>query len=229
MIFYIILLILFTVIFVISIGTFIAGLIKKKNVLLIIGAVLFVGSIVGGAISGMAYSKEVLNYVKSTEFQKDVNKGSEIVGQTIGSVSSGISKGITSTIDDEAIHELARRSAAILGKSIKTVASGFDSTIGAKNIYVDQSLSDAGFELGRASEKINANTGELKIFITYKKDFKGTLLMTNYDQTGKKIDIAKKEVDVKAGVEKVEVFSFLHSDFGLTTYYILSNSALAAE
>jgi hypothetical protein len=64
----------------------------------------------------------------------------------------------------------------------------------------------------------------LEIFIDYKKDFKGKLKLTSYDQTGKKMDVAEKEINAKAGQEQVEVFSFSHSDLGLTTYYIISKA-----
>ena len=146
------------------------------------------------------------------------------MGQTVGSVSSGLSKGLSTTLDDEAISNLAKKSATILGKSIKTIASSLDTTIGNKNIFIDQNLADADFELGRADEQYNSKTNDLGIFIEYKKDFKGKLKLTNYDQTGKKIDIAEKEINAKAGQEKVEVFSFSHSELGLTTYYIISKA-----
>lgn len=104
------------------------------------------------------------------------------------------------------------------------MASSLDTTIGNKNIFIDQNLVDAGFELGRAEEQYNSKTNDLGIFIDFKKDFKGKLKLTNYDQTGKRIDVAEKEIDVKAGQEKVEVFSFSHSGLGLTTYYIISKA-----
>lgn len=212
----------FGLVILISIGILIFGLIKKRKIILISGAILFAIGVIGCVYSGLTYSKKVYGYVKSEKFQKDVKKSSELVGQTVGSVSSGLSRGLSTTLDDEAISNLAKKSATILGKSIKTLASSFDTTIGNKNIFIDQNLADAGFELGRADEKYNSKTNDLGIFIEYNKDFKGKLKLTNYDQTGKKIDLAEKEIDVKAGQERVEEFSFLHSDLGLTTYYIIS-------
>lgn len=191
---------------------------------LIAAAILFVVGVIGCVFSAINYSKKVYNYVKSDKFQDDARKGSELAGKTVGSVSSGLSKGLSTTLDDDAISNLAKKSATILGKSIKTMASAFDTTIGNKNIFIDQNLADAGFELGRADEQYNSKSNDLGIFIDYKKGFKGKLKLTNYDQTGKKIDVAEKEIDVKAGQEKVEVFSFLHSDLGLTTYYIISKA-----
>src|SRR6185312_2359373 len=211
MILYILLIVAFGLIILVSIGTLIFGLIKKRKIILITAAILFVVGVIGCVFSGLTYSKKVYDYVKSKEFQDDAKKGSEIVGQTVGSVSSGLSKGLSTTLDDEAISNLAKKSATILGKSIKTMASSLDSTIGNKNIFIDQNLADAGFELGRADEQYNSKTNDLGIFIDYKKDFKGKLKLTNYDQTGKKIEVAEKEINAKAGQERVVVFSFSHS------------------
>jgi len=222
MILYILLIVAFGLVILISIGTFIFGLIKKRKNILITAAILFVVGVIGCVFSGLIYSKKVYDYVKSKEFQDDAKKGSEIVGQTVGSVSSGLSKGLSTTLDDEAISNLAKKSATILGKSIKTMTSSLDSTIGNKNIFIDQNLADAGFELGRADEQYKSKTNDLGIFINYKKDFKGKLKLINFDQTGKKIDVAEKEINAKAGQEQVEVFSFSHSDLGVTTYYIIS-------
>lgn len=224
MILYLLLIIVSGLVVLISIGTLIVGFIKKRRGILVTAVMLFIVGVVGCTFSGLVYSKKAYDYVKSGEFQQDTKKGAEIVGQTVGSVSSGLSKGLSTTLDDEAINNLARKSATILGKSIKTMASSLDTTIGNKNIFIDRNLADAGFEFGRADEKYNSKANELKIFIDYKKDFKGKLKLTNYDQTGRKIDIAEKEIDAKAGQENVEVFSFPHSDLGLTTYYILSKA-----
>lgn len=222
MISYLLLIIAFGLVVLVSIGTLIFGLIKKRKTILITAAILFVVGTIGCIYSGLTYSKRLYHYVTSNEFQEDAKKGSEIVGKTVGSVTSGLSQGLSTTLDDEAISNLAKKSATILGKSIKAMASSLDSTIGNKNIFIDQNLADAGFEFGRADEQYKSKTNDLGIFITFKKDFKGNLKLTNYDQTGKKIDVAEKEINAKAGQEEVEVFSFPHSDLGLTTYYIIS-------
>jgi hypothetical protein len=224
MVLYLLLIIVFGLVILISVGALIFGLIKKRKNALISAAILLVIGVIGCVFSGLTYSKKVYDYVKSKEFQEDAKKSSELVGQTVGSVSSGLSKGLSTTLDDEAISNLAKKSATILGKSIKTMASSLDTTIGNKNIFIDKNLADAGFELGRADEQYNSQTSDLGIFIDYKKDFKGKLKLTNYDQTGKKIDVAEKEIDARVGQEKVEVFSFSHSDLGLTTYYIISKT-----
>lgn len=215
---------IFGLLVLVSIGTLIFGVIKKRKSILITAIVLFGVGVIGGITSGLMYSKQVYRYVKSREFQDDTKRGSELLGQAVGSVSSGLSRGLSEALDDKAISELAKKSATILGTSIKTIASGFDSTIGSKNIFIDKNLADAGFELGRAYEQYDSVTNNLGIFIEYKKDFKGNLKLTNYDQAGKKIDISQKAIDVKAGEENVEVFKFSHSDLGLTTYYIISKA-----
>jgi ABC-type transport system involved in multi-copper enzyme maturation permease subunit len=221
---YLILIVIFGLLVLVSIGTLIFGVIKKQKSISIIAIILFGVGVIGCVTSGLMYSKQVYRYVKSKEFQDDTKKGSELVGQTVGSISSGLSSGLSVSLDDKAISDLAKKSATILGTSIKTIASGFDSTIGSKNIFIDKNLADAGFELGRAYEQYDSVTNNLGIFIEYKKDFKGILKLTNYDQAGTKIDISQKEIDVKAGEENVEVFKFSHSDLGLTTYYIISKA-----
>jgi len=224
MLLYLLLIIIFGLIILTAIGTLIFGLIKKRKNALITAAILFAIGTIGCVFSAWTYTKKVVAYVKSKEFQDDTKKGSALVGQTMGSVSSGVSQGLTATLDDKAITNLAKKSATILGTSIKTMASGLDSTLGNKNIFVDSSLENSGLGLGRADEKYNSKTNDLAIFIDYNKDFKGKLSVTNYDQTGKKIDVAEKQINSRAGQGKVEVFSFLHSGLGLTTYYIISKA-----
>ncbi len=222
MLLYLLLIIIFGAVVLSSAATLIFGLIKRRKSLLRTAVILFVIGTIGCAFSALTYTKKVFSYVKSKEFQEDTKKGSALVGQTIGSASSGVSDGLATTLDDESITKLAKKSATVVGKSIKTLTSSFDSTLGNKNIFIDSSLTNAGLELGRAEEKYNSDTNDLEIFIDYKKDFKGKLRITNYDQAGRKIDVTKKEVRVDAGKGKVEVFSFQHSDFGLTTYFIIS-------
>jgi hypothetical protein len=222
MLLYLLLIILFGLLILTSLGALIFGLLKKRKNVVVTGAILFMIGTVGCIYSALTYTKKVYDYVRSQEFQKDTEKASELAGQTVGSVSSGISKGLSTTLDDEAVSALARKSATILGKSIKTIASALDSTVGNRSIFLDQNLANAGFELGRAEELYNSKTNDLGIYIDHKKDFKGKLRIINYDQTGKKIDVAEKAINAKAGQGKVEVFSFSHSDLGVTTYYIIS-------
>jgi hypothetical protein len=206
-----------------AVGLLIFGLLKKKKNVLIISAVLFLTGTVGCVFSAASYTKKAIAYVKSDEFQDDAKKGSELAGKTIGSVSSGLSEGVASTLDDDAVKHLAIKSGVMLGITTKTVSSGLDSTIGSKHVILEKGLETAGLEPGRAEEKINGDIRDLEIFIDYKKDFIGSIRITNYDQTGKKIEAIDKAINVKAGQGRVEVFNFRHSNMGLTTYYIISS------
>lgn len=225
MIFYLLFIIAFGLLILVSIGILIFGLIKKRRNFLITSVILFIIGIMGCVFSALSYTKEAIEYVRSKEFQNDTKKGAELIGETIGSTTSGISNGFATTLDDEAIKNVASKSASILGKVTKTVASNLDSTIGNKNIYLDKTLENSGLELGRADERYKAKTNDLGINIDYKKDFKGKLRITNYDQNGRIIEVVDKDINSKAGQNKVEVFSFLHSDLGMTTYYILSKTS----
>ena len=222
MILYLLLIIVFGLIILVSVGLVIFGLIKKRKNILVTSAILFTVGIIGCAFSALTYTKKALEYVKSKEFQDDTKKGAEIIGQTVGSTTSGISNGLSNTLDEAAIKNLASKSAIILSKVTKTIASNLDSTLGHKNIFLDKTLENSGIELGRADEKYNSKTNNLGIFIEFKNDFKGILRITNFDQTGQKIEVVDKTVNAKAGQNKVEVFVFLHSGLGLTTYYIIS-------
>ena len=224
MLLYLLLITVFGLLILTSIGILIFGLIKKRKNVLITSAILFFIGTIGCVFSALTYSKMAIEYVMSKEFQDDTKKGAELIGETVGSATSGISNGIAKTLDDESITSLASKSANILGKATKTIASNLDSAIGNKNIYLDKSLENSGLELGRAEEKYNATTNDLEIFIDYKNDFKGILRITNYDQNGRKIEVVDKQINSKAGQNKVEVFNFLHSDLGLTTYYIISKT-----
>ncbi len=222
MIFYLLLVIGSGFIILASIVTLIIGFIKKNRKTLITAGILFLIGTGGSIISTITYTKKVVEYVGSAEFQRDAKDGATLIGQTLGSAGSGLSNGVSSTLDEEAVNALASKSAIIFGKVTKTVASNFDSTLGSTNIYMDQTLKNSGMVPGRADEKYNAKTNDLEIFIDYKKDFTGKLRVTNYDQQGLKIEVVEKTVKAKAGQGKVEVFNFEHSGFGLTTYFIIS-------
>lgn len=216
------LIILFGLLLLISIGLLIFGLIKKKKNLIITASVLGFIGVMGCAFSVFNYTTKAIAYVKSKEFQNDARKGAEFIGETVGSTTSGISSGLSTTIDEEAIDKLAQKSTTIVGKVTKTVASTFDSTLGNKNIYLDKSLENSGFQLGRAEEVYNSKSEDVEINIGYTKDFSGNISITNYDQNGRIIEVVNKNIKAKAGDNKVEVFNFQHADPGLTTYYILS-------
>ncbi len=188
MITYLFLIVFFGLLGLIGIGLLVFGLIKKRKILLVFCAILFAIGISGGIFSGFMYAKKVVQYVKSDDFQDDARRGSEMVGETIGSATSGLSNGFSKTLDDKSVMNLASKSATIVGKVTKTIASNLDSTLGSKNVYLDKSIENSGLEFGRADEKYNAQTNDLGIFVEYKKDFNKAIRITNYDQTGKKMN-----------------------------------------
>jgi hypothetical protein len=224
MLIYFILLVVFAIASIAGIVMGIYALVKKKKSYVKIGIFIFVVGLAGSIFCTYLYTKAAFAYVNSQAFQDDANKGSTLIGKTIGSASSGLAEGLSSTLDEKSIANLAQKSGAILGKSVKTVASGLDSTLGNKNVFIDSTLLLDDLTFGRAEEKYSEQTNDLGIFIESKKDFVARLRITNYDQTGKIIDIAEKEIRQKANKGKVEIFSFNNSDFGITTYFIISRA-----
>lgn len=126
MILYLILIIVFGLLTLTAIIAAIIGFVKKQKSTLTTTLILFVIGLCGCFFSGYKYTKAVLTYVQSNKFQNDTKKGTELIGETIGSATSGLSKGLSTTLDDEAISKLAEKSGAILGKSLKTIASSLD-------------------------------------------------------------------------------------------------------
>lgn len=224
MLIYFFLLVVFGIASIAGIVMGIYALVKKKKSYIKIGIFIFVVGLAGSIFCTYLYTKAAFAYVNSQAFQDDANKGSELIGKTIGSASSGLAEGLSSTLDEKSVANLAQKSGAILGKSVKTVASGLDSTLGNKNVFIDSTLLLDDLTFGRAEEKYSEQTNDLGIFIESKKDFIARLRITNYDQTGKIIDIAEKEIRQKANKGKVEIFSFNNSDFGITTYFIISRA-----
>lgn len=224
MLFYLILIIAFGILCLAAFVTFVYALIKKQKNLMMTAAILLAVGGVGCLFSALVYSKKVYQYVTSNEFQKDTKGSAVFAGKTAGSVSSGFSDGFSTTLDDDAITKLAGKSATIMGKSIEAMAAGLDSTIGRKHVFIHHNLANSGIEPGAARERYTRNHNSMNIFISYHKGFDGKLTLTNYDKEGRKIDISEKEVHVKRGEERMEVFRFDNSDRELTTYYILSKS-----
>jgi uncharacterized membrane protein YqjE len=74
MITYLLLIVAFGVIALVSIGILIFGLIKKRKNILITAAILFIIGVIGCVYSGLEYSKRLYNYVTSNEFQQDTKK-----------------------------------------------------------------------------------------------------------------------------------------------------------
>ncbi|HEY8388426.1 MAG TPA: hypothetical protein VIK74_07470 [Parasegetibacter sp.] len=198
------------------------GIWKKRKSTIIIASIFVLAGVAGCAYLIWNLGTGVYRYVTSEEYLEDAKKGAEIVGKTAGVVSSGISKGLSKTLDDEAIANLAKKSAVIIDKSIKSNFQSADSTLGNKNIFIDKNLIEAGIELGRAEEYFNSQKNAIGISIKYNKPFNGNLKLTSYDTSGNKIETTVKEITAPAGLEGVEVFTFNDIDLASSAYYILS-------
>lgn len=201
----------------------IVSIIRKKIGLFTGSVIVFVITCIIGAFMIFQFALKTVDYVAKQDVQIAVSKAAEVAGKTAGSVISGGAKGMNQTLDDNAIATLAGKSGTIIGKAIKASAAGWDSTF-RPSIFIDASLANAGFELGRAEELYERKTEDvfMSIFITFTKNFKGTLKLTMYDQEGKKMTIAQTEINEKAGAEKLIRFDFpvIHTE--LTRYYVLS-------
>jgi len=222
MMLYLLLCLLFGFIFLVGLALLIVALVKKRKKFYPVAITVLVIGLTGGVFSAVTYTRKVISYVKSTEFQEDIANAGELAGETAGSVASGVSKGVANTLDEAAIAALAAKSAQILSGVTKTVSATLDTSLGSKLIFKDKSLEGTGISIGRAEEKYNPETNDLTIFLEFAKDCNKVIRLTNYDQTGKKIESVDLPLKAKAGEQRVEVFSFKFSDLGYSTYFILS-------
>lgn len=222
MLLYLLLFIISGIAAVIFLGIGIYALIKKKKQLAITSVIVFALSCVATVSFVVMYAKKTVAYVSSNEFQMDVKNTAEAAGKTAGNAASGASKGLAETLSDKDIEALAQKTGSIIGKVVKATASGLDSTVNTTSIFTAKSMEATGITLGRADVTYASKAKrDVTIFMDFKNNFKGKLQLTNYDQTGKKIDAITTEVNEKAGAGKVIVFSFTYSDVGITTYSIL--------
>ena len=222
MMLYLLLCLLFGFIFLVGLALLIFALVKKRKKLYPVAIAVLVIGLAGGVFSAVTYTQKVISYVKSTDFQEDIANAGELAGETAGSVASGVSKGVANTLDEAAIAALAAKSAQILSGVTKTVSATMDTSLGSKLVFKDKSLEGTGITIGRAEEKYNPETNDLTIFLEFAKDCNKVIRLTNYDQTGKKIESVDIPLKVKAGEQRVEVFQFNFSDLGYSTYFILS-------
>jgi hypothetical protein len=209
--------VLFGLLILSSIVVLIVGIARKKRAVQIAAVVLFFIGVSGCAFSVFAYTRKVVQYVKSPAFQQDAKKGTELIGETLGSAVSGASDGINKGLDEESIRKLAGKSANILGKSTKTFAAGLDSTLWSRSLFQDESMKDSGLEPGSSTEDAPA----LTINLNFKQNFNGRLFVTKYDLNGKIIERVETDVKGKKGDNKVIRFAFNHSSSRLNSYYII--------
>jgi hypothetical protein len=218
----ILLVVLFGLLILFSIVLLIYGGIRRRKRVLIYSSVMLIFSVAGCLFFAINSARLLVKYVKSDEFQEDTKKTTGWVGETVGSASSGFAEGLSGTLEDSAITTLAGKSASIMAQVLKVTASSLDSTIGSPNVYFDKNLEGTGINFGRADIRTDGVQRLLVIYASFEKKFEGVLRLTNYDQKGKVIEAVNLPVAGNVNEEEILKFDFPVSQFGLTTYFILS-------
>jgi hypothetical protein len=222
MIIYLLLIVFTGLMTIIALGLTIGGIVKKKRK-------LWIGSLVGflfftllTVFSVYTYIKENINYMGTEEFQAETKKKAENLGKTWGNTVSGTAQGLEATLDDEAIAKLANKGANIVGKGVKAVATGLDETTGKTTVFADESVDKTGILIGRAEQITDSTKYSFGLFLEFKNDFDGKLILTAYDSKGLKQDNSELTIKQKAGKAKVYVFQFDYFQPGLSGYCILT-------
>jgi len=156
------------------------------------------------------------------EFQAETKKKAENLGKTWGNTVSGTAQGLEATLDDEAIAKLANKGAKIVGKGVKAVATGLDETTGKTTVFADESVDKTGITIGRAEQITDSTKYSFGLFLEFKNDFDGKLILTAYDSKGLKQDNSELTIKQTAGKAKVYVFQFDYFQPGLSGYCILT-------
>jgi hypothetical protein len=222
MIIYLLLIVFTGLMTIIALGLTIGGIVKKKRK-------LWIGSLVGflfftllTVFSVYTYIKENINYMGTEEFQAETKKKAENLCNTWGNTVSGTAQGLEATLDDEAIAKLANKGANIVGKGVKAVATGLDETTGKTTVFADESVDKTGILIGRAEQITDSTKYSFGLFLEFKNDFDGKLILTAYDSKGLKQDNSELTIKQKAGKAKVYVFQFDYFQPGLSGYCILT-------
>lgn len=204
----------------IALGFVIGGLIKKKHKIWLSALAGFVVFIMLSVVSIFVYFKETIEYMGSVEFQSETKKKAENLGKTWGNTVSGTTQGLEATLDDDAIARLAYKGSKIVGKGIKAVTNGIDETLVKTTIFADESIEQAGIDIGRA-EKIVGSKYSFGLFLEFKNAFNGKLVLTAYDSEGKKQDQSELITKVNAGDAGIYTFKFENFSSGLNGYCVL--------
>lgn len=158
------------------------------------------------------------------EFQEETKKSASNWGKNIGNTVSGAAEGLEATLNNKSITKLAEKSGIILGGGIKAISKGLEESIDKQKVFADKEIEKDGIYIGRAEWIASSadKKSSFTLYLEFKKDFKGSLKLTVYDNDGKKIDNAIIEVDEKSGEEKLFVFDFSYLDPTLSEYCILT-------
>ena len=207
-----------------ALGLTVWGLIQKKKTLWVSALVAFgVVGVLAGTLTVLLVKKSV-DYLDSDEFGADTRATATAVGAAAGRTVSGAAQGLGAGLDDAALEKLARKGGTLVGRGVKAAAAGLDETAGKTTVFADESLAAAGIGLGRAQELPDSARYRFGLFLDFRQDFNGTLLLTAYDSKGLKMDNAAVAVEAKAGAAKVYVFAFQYFQPGLSGYCVLSKA-----
>ncbi|HTH55497.1 MAG TPA: hypothetical protein VL728_05585 [Cyclobacteriaceae bacterium] len=146
-------------------------------------------------------------------------------GRILGNAASGATRDVQATLDDEAIIQLAKKGAKIVGNGMKAMTTVFGGPVGKTLMFTDESVAQAGIVIGRAERIAKTDTTSVfGLFLEFKKDFKGTLTLTAYDSNGLKRDTSEIALTGKAGKEEIQVFAFNYFHPHLSGYCVLSGA-----
>ncbi len=233
MIFYLLAIVFFGLLTIVAFGLTIGGLVKKSRKLWVSSLCGFLFFTLLTVFLAFSYVKKSVDYIGSEEFQNETKKKAENLGKTWGNTVSGTAQGLEETLDEGALEKLAGKGSRIIGKGIKAAAIGLDETVGKTIVFTDESIDKAGITVGRADQILESNVGRsdsandpskysFGLFLEFKNDFDGKLILTAFDSRGAKIDIAKVSIKETAGKEKVYVFKFDYFKPSVSNYCVLS-------
>lgn len=222
------LLLVFAILMALIAIVFIVVGISKKNTQMWAGSLVgFVAFSLLIVFSIVKMVTSTVEYLGSDEFHEQTRKNAENWGKSVGNTITGASQGLEASIDEEAIYNLANKTARIAGNGVKAIAEGLDESVGKTTIFMNEEVSDEGIEIGRADEDNEGEGTVITLHLDFEKDFEGKLRLSAYDSEGTKMETSELAVKEVAGTEKVFEFPFSYSRPGLSGYCILSKAPLS--
>lgn len=211
----------------ISLVFLVIGIVKKKQTTWVIALFALIGFSCFGVYSIYQFAKSSLDYAKSDDFKDHVGNGAKEIGEIIGEAASGGAEGLSSTLDEEAIDQLARKGGRIFGDGIRAISDGIDESMVKTIVYMDQSLSTSGIIIGRAETEYDKELiKKINLFIEYTKEFSGKLTLTSYDSEGLKTDFTYIEITAIKDTKRTESFTLYNKAAGDNGYCILAMESL---
>jgi len=193
---------------------------QQQKKMLALGLFLASGAIAAFCVVSMGRS--TVAHILNGGVERDIKKGGELAGRAIGSAASGVSEGLSKSLDDEAIAKLANKTAVIATKSVRAMARGIDSTSKHTTVFMTKETEEAGIALLGAREGVDTAKDNVGVFLKFDHAVKGKLVLNVYDSNGDRKDVSEVVVDERAGAERKAVFFFKNNPPLFTGYCILS-------